>query len=66
MQPCPAPSGGAGGAASDLDAGHRDASDSDACTPVKIDLSGQTTGCTPDLENPPDCPVDGGASAMRA
>ena len=47
--------GGAGGAqGSGGDAG---SSDSDACTPVHIDVSGMTMGCTPGLENPPDCPV---------
>jgi hypothetical protein len=46
VQTCPA-----------YEAGAPDASDGGACTPVKIDLSGLTTGCTPDLQNPPDCPI---------
>ena len=37
------------------DAGPEDAG-SDACTPVTIDHTGETTGCTPELQEP-DCPV---------
>ena len=63
VQACPMRDGGAGGAHEDgggagLDAGSVDASNGDACTPVHIDLAGKTSGCTPDLENPPDCPVE--------
>jgi hypothetical protein len=63
MQRCPAHDGGGGsGGSSSTGGGDRldggsDGSDSDGCTQVSIDLSGQTVDCMPDLENPPDCPV---------
>lgn len=41
-------SGGSGGGVADAGP--------DACTPVTIDHTGETTGCTPDLQHP-DCPA---------
>ena len=42
---------GGGGSGPGLDGG------ADACTPVVIDHTGETIGCTPDLQEP-DCPAE--------
>lgn len=52
VQTCAAPDagpGGAGGGGPMIDGG--------PCTPVNIPTTGQTTDCTPDLQEP-DCPVE--------
>ncbi len=54
-QACMQPDAGAGGSGSD-DGGPVDSGAADGCTPVKIDTTGQTTGCMPDNAFP-DCPA---------
>jgi hypothetical protein len=52
VQSCPAvDGGGGGGGGSGADAGV------DACSPITFDHTGEVLGCTPDLQNPPDCPA---------
>jgi hypothetical protein len=61
VQTCPPQPDGGGAGGGGAGGGMVDGGDAgeapDACTPVHIDLTGETTDCMPDLENP-DCPVE--------
>jgi hypothetical protein len=56
LQACHHPDAGTGGSPVTSDGGPIYDGGPDGCTPVVIDTTGQTTGCTPDNAFP-DCPV---------
>jgi hypothetical protein len=57
VQTCPMPDGGTGGGGDGGPGGDAGEGEGGHCTPVHIDTTGQTSGCTPDLAFP-DCPVE--------